>query len=125
MKKRIFISFAIEDEKLRDFIVGQSKNKESPFEFIDMSVKEPWTNSWKTKCNSKIKSCDGVIAFITSKTKSANGELWEIKCSQDNNIPILFVWGYKEHLSYVPGFVNSSKIKNWKWDNIEKWIDKL
>lgn len=38
-KKRIFISFAIEDANLRDLLVGQVKNENSPFEFVDMSVK--------------------------------------------------------------------------------------
>jgi hypothetical protein len=55
MSKRIFISFAIEDANLRDFLVGQAKNNKSPFEFIDMSVKEPWDSAWKTKCRTKIK----------------------------------------------------------------------
>jgi hypothetical protein len=36
---RIFISFAIEDRSLRDLLVGQAKNADSPFEFVDMSVK--------------------------------------------------------------------------------------
>jgi len=37
---RIFVSFAIEDEHYRDFLRGQAKNGRSPFEFVDMSVKE-------------------------------------------------------------------------------------
>ena len=44
--KRIFISFAIEDENLRDFLRGQSRNTNSPFEFVDMSVKQPWDSQW-------------------------------------------------------------------------------
>ena len=39
--KRIFISFATEDIRLRDLLVGQSKNDNCPFEFVDMSVKKP------------------------------------------------------------------------------------
>lgn len=42
IKKRIFISFAIEDEQYRDFLVSQAKNERSPFTFVDMSVKQPW-----------------------------------------------------------------------------------
>ena len=41
-KKKIFVSFAIEDSKYRDFLVAQAKNERSPFSFVDMSVKEPW-----------------------------------------------------------------------------------
>ena len=72
MKKRIFISFAVEDKVLRDFLVGQARNDNSPFEFYDMSVKTPWDHAWKTNCRTKIKGCDGVIAIITSNTKNAN-----------------------------------------------------
>jgi hypothetical protein len=39
-KKTIFIAFAIEDEKIRNMIKGQSLNTNSSFEYVDMSVKE-------------------------------------------------------------------------------------
>lgn len=126
MKKRIFISFAIEDSKLRDFMVGQSRNSKIPFTFIDMSVKRPWDNSWKTNCRTKVKGCHGMIVLITSNTLRASGELWEIKCAQEEEIPILFLWGNKIHsFSYVPSFVPFYKIKPWSWENIEKWIKSL
>ena len=47
MANRVFISFAApEDNYARDFLVGQARNNRSPFEFVDMSVKEPWSESW-------------------------------------------------------------------------------
>jgi hypothetical protein len=58
--KRIFIAFAIEDVRSRDFLVGQAKNDNSPFEFVDMSVKQPWETDWESKCRARIKGCDGV-----------------------------------------------------------------
>lgn len=125
-KKRIFISFAIEDSNLRDFIVGQSKNSRVPFELTDMSVKVPWENSWKTKCRTKIRGCKGVIVLITSQTKKADGELWEIKCAKDENVPTLFIWGKSPHSnSYIPSDVPEYKVHNWSWKNIENWIDSL
>lgn len=66
-KNRIFISFAIEDAIYRTFLVSQGKNEHSPFEFVDMSVKEPWDETWKTKCRSRIKGCDGVIALLEAE----------------------------------------------------------
>lgn len=39
MAKWIFISFAIEDRAYRNFLVGQAMNENSPFQFVDMSVK--------------------------------------------------------------------------------------
>lgn len=55
MAKRVFISFAIEDVKFRDFLVGQAKNERTPFEFVNMAVKEPWDEKWKTQCRTRIK----------------------------------------------------------------------
>lgn len=46
--KRIFVSFPEQDENLRDLLVDQSKNTNSPFDFTDMSVHKPWDNAWKT-----------------------------------------------------------------------------
>lgn len=69
MSKKIFISFAIEDEYARDFLVGQAKNNGTPIEFTDMSVKEAWSDSWKTRCRERIKGCDGVIAILSKKNQ--------------------------------------------------------
>lgn len=41
-KKVIFVAFAMEDECQRDFLKGQSLSPRAPYEFIDMSVKEPY-----------------------------------------------------------------------------------
>lgn len=38
-RKKVFISFAIEDIEYRDYLVEQARKKHSPFDFIDMSVK--------------------------------------------------------------------------------------
>ena len=46
-KKTIFVAFAIEDETQRDFLKGQSLNTKSPFEYVDMSVKDPYDSEWK------------------------------------------------------------------------------
>ena len=41
-KKVVFVAFAIEDVRSRDYLKGQSLNTRSPFEYIDMSVKEAY-----------------------------------------------------------------------------------
>jgi len=65
MAKRVFIAFAIEDRKYRDFLVGHTKHPKTPFDFIDMSAQEPWDEKWKTNCRARVKACDGVIALIS------------------------------------------------------------
>jgi len=40
-KKKVFVSFDFDNDKtLKDFIVGQAKNSDSPFEISDHSLKE-------------------------------------------------------------------------------------
>ena len=124
--KRIFISFAIEDERLRDFLKGQGKNKNSPFEFVDMSVKKPWDSQWKTNCRTRIKGCDGVISIVTKNTKNADGQIWEMKCAKDENIPIVGIYGNDSHSGVtIPSECGYIRLMDWTWPNISKWIDNI
>lgn len=126
MAERVFISFAVEDKVLRDMLVGQAKNEKSPFEFVDMSVKEPWDAAWKTKCRTKIKGCDGVLIIVTKKTRNADGQLWEIKCAKEERIPRRGIWGYSDDKpAYLPSELDGVRVMNWTWDNIKNWLDSL
>lgn len=124
--KRIFVSFAIEDENLRDLLKGQVRNQNSPFEFVDMSVKEPWDSKWKTNCRIRIKGCDGVISIITRNTKNADGQIWEMKCAKEEGIPIIGIYGNDDHSGVsIPTECGYIKLVDWTWSNISSWIDKL
>ena len=124
--KRIFISFAKEDIRLRDFLKGQARNERSPFDFVDMSVKAPWDSKWKSNCRTKIKGCDGVITIITNNTKNADGQIWEMKCAKEEDIPIIGIYGKNSHtnisIPYECGYV---RVLNWTWDNITNWLNRL
>lgn len=76
----IFICFAKEDVRYRNFLAGQAKNRDVPFEFEDMSVQEPYDSKWKTRCREKIKWCHGFIALLRKKTWRAGGARWEMYC---------------------------------------------
>ena len=124
--KRIFISFAIEDKNLRDFLKGQAQKPNSPFEFVDMSVKEPWDSKWKTNCRIRIKGCDGVISIITRNTKNADGQIWEMKCAKEEGKTIIGIYGNDDHSGVsIPTECGYIKLVDWTWSNISSWIDKL
>jgi hypothetical protein len=122
--KRVFIAFAIEDVRYRDFLAGQSKLKKSPFEFIDMSVKQPWDENWKTNCRTRIKGCHGVVALISKHTKDAVGQLWEIQCAYDEKLPIMLMWINNDRPT-VPAIIKDKRINIWSWENIEVFIKSL
>jgi hypothetical protein len=123
-KKIVFIAFAIEDERQRDFLVAQSWNEKSPFEFIDLSVKEAYETDWKEKVRTRIRRSHGVIALISKNSLNSSGQKWEIKCAIEEKKPLLGVWAYKaDHNS--PPEMNGQKIVEWAWDAIESFINKL
>ncbi len=124
--KRVFIAFPEQDSTLRDLLVGQSKNTNSPFDFTDMSVHEPWSSEWKTKCRTKIKGCDGLMAIVTKNTYNADGQIWEINCAADESVPIRCI----KTSDYVPSDSVKSKVGNrriydWDWDTIKNFINGL
>jgi len=124
VSKRIFIAFAIEDERYRDFLKGQANNENSPFEFTDMSAKAPWDEKWKTNCRSRIRGCDGVIGLISKNTPKATGQLWELQCSYDEGKPVMLMWISDERPS-LPAPLKDKRVNIWSWDNIKTFISKL
>lgn len=121
---QIFIAFAIEDKFARDNLVFQAKQQRTPFEFTDMSVKQPWDNSWKTNCRARIKSCDGVIAFLSKSTLTADGARWEIKCAIEEGIPLLPLYIHDEGCT-VPSELSGRRIYHWTWANVSSFLDRL
>lgn len=120
-KKIIFVAFAIEDETQRDFLKGQSLNTDSPFEYIDMSVKEAYDTEWKKKVRTRIKRSDGVIVLVSKNSLTSSGQKWEIQCAKEEGIPLRGIWAYKNDRTNLEG-VNT---KIWSWANIEAFIDSL
>lgn len=120
-KKVVFVAFAIEDKTQRDFLKGQSLNTKSPFEYIDMSVQEPYDYEWKERVRTRIRRSDGVIAVVSKNSLSSNGEKWEIQCAKDEKKPLRGIWAYTDDRTKLEG-VNTVV---WTWDNVKAFIDSL
>lgn len=120
-KKVVFIAFAIEDVKQRDLLKGQSLNTKSPFEYVDMSVKQPYDKEWKDKVRARIRRSDGVIVLVSRNSLTSTGQKWEIECAKEEGKKIRGIWAYTNDRTDLPG-VNT---KVWTWDNIKDFIDSL
>jgi len=119
--KVIFVAFAIEDEKIRDMIKGQSLNTKSPFEYIDMSVKEAYDEDWKTKVRTRIRRSDGVLVVVSKNSLQSSGQKWEIACAKEEKKPVRGIWAYKLDRTDLAGVYTMV----WSWENIANWIDGL
>jgi hypothetical protein len=120
-KKTVFVAFAIEDERQRDFLKGQSLHPRAPFEFVDMSVKEPYDSDWKERVRTRIRRSHGVIVLVSKSSLTSSGQKWEIQCAKDESKPIRGIWAYVTDRTTLDGVPTYT----WSDANISSFIDSL
>lgn len=120
-RKRVFVAFAIEDERQRDLLKGQSLSPRAPYEFIDLSVKEAYETDWKTKVQTRIRGCHGVIVLVSKNSLDSTGQKWEIECARAERKPIRGIWAYSEDRTNLTGVATYT----WSDKNISEFIDSL
>jgi hypothetical protein len=123
-KVRVFISFDFDhDEYLRDLLVEQSSNPDSPFEMVDRSVREPMTGDWKEKVRERIKKTDQMIVICGEHTNAATGVGAELKIAQEEKIPYFLLSGRKDKANKKPVSARpDDKMYTWTWGNLKALI---
>jgi hypothetical protein len=119
-KKKVFVSFDFDNDKIiKDFLIGQSKNPDSPFEVIDGSLKEAAPQKdWEDRAKAKIQASDIVVVMVGPLTYKAPGVLKEVKMANDLKKKIVQVIGYKDgKYTRVEG---AGVLYDWNWDNLKK-----
>ena len=121
-KKKVFVSFDFDNDKvIKDFIIGQSRLQDSPFEVIDNSLKEAAPmKTWEDKARAAIKRSDIVVVMVGPKTHKAPGVLKEVQMARDEGKQIVQVIGYKDG-DYTP-VPNSGRLYSWNWENLKKLL---
>jgi len=120
----VFISFDFDhDESLRNLLVGQAKNPDSPFFIEDHSVKEAMTGDWQRKVASKIMRTNLTIIICGQYTHTAEGVAAELLITRDQRKPYFLLWGYADKVCTKPrGAMESDKMYKWTWDNLKSLI---
>lgn len=121
VKKVVFVAFAIEDQRQRDFLKGQSLSPRAPYEFVDMSVKEPYDEAWKERVRTRIRRSDGVIALVSKSSLTSSGQKWEIQCAKDEKKPLRGIWAYSDDRTRLDGVTTYP----WSDKNIADFIESL
>lgn len=123
-KKRVFISFDFDhDEDLRNLLVGQARNPDSPFEIADWSVKEPLSGNWKEKVRERIRKTDLTIVICGEWTHTATGVAEELRITREEGKPYFLLWGRSDKTCTKPkSALESDKIYKWTWENLKKLI---
>jgi hypothetical protein len=121
-KKRVFVSFDFDnDEILKEFIIGQSKLDDSPFEVIDHSLKEAAPErDWEAKADRAIRISDIVIVMVGPNTYRAPGVLKEVRMARNAGIPIVQIIGYRDG-DYTP-VPDAGRLYRWNWENLKNLL---
>lgn len=119
-KKRVFISFDYDhDRDLKDLLIGQARNEDSPFDVVDMSIKEEIKYNWKDSAKKRIKGCDVVIVICGEHTHSAVGVSAELQIAQEEQIPYFLLCGRSGGKCVKPKVAHiQDKIYKWTWNNL-------
>ncbi len=119
-KKRVFVSFDFDNDKtLKDFIVGQSKLPDSPFDVADHSLKEAQPQrDWESKARAAISRSEVFVVMLGSRTRWAPGVLKEVKMAQELSKPRFQIVGYRDGSEdwAVPG---AGRTYRWNWTNLK------
>lgn len=122
-KKKVFISFDFDNDKtLKDFMIGQAKLEDSPFEVADHSLKEAAPEKdWLEKATAAIKRADVFIVMLGPKTKIASGVLKEVQVANNEKKTKFQIIGYKDGKSEwaVP---DGGRTYSWSWENLKKLL---
>lgn len=122
-KKKVFVSFDYDNDKtLKEFIIGQAKLADSPFEVIDFSLKEAAPEkTWLDKARTAISRAEVFIVMLGSKTRNAPGVLKEVKISNELKKEKFQIIGYKDG-SEMWAVPDAGRVYRWDWDNLKKLL---
>lgn len=123
MKRRVFVSFDFDyDRALKEFIVGQARLPDSPFDIVDHSLKEAAPErDWVNKARAAIRRAEIVLVIAGTQTYRARGVLQEVAMAREEGIPIVQIIGYKDR--ECPSVPNAGRVYAWTWDNLKKLLN--
>jgi hypothetical protein len=121
---RLFISFDFDhDDDLRNLLVGQAKNPDSPFEIADWSVREPQTGDWKEKIRTRIRQVGQVAVICGHYTDTATGVAAEVEIAREEKKPYFLLTGRASGTNKKPTTaLGTDQIYKWTWENLKTLI---
>jgi hypothetical protein len=121
-KTRVFVSFDFDNDRvLKDFILGQAKHEDSPFDVIDHSLREAAPEcDWEKKARAAISRSEIVLVMVGAQTHTAHGVLKEVAMAREAGVKVVQIIGYKDgNYTLVP---NAGRLYAWNWENLKKLL---
>lgn len=123
-KKRVFISFHMDDLHAKKLLEAQAKSDKFDLEFINYSVNEPFDTRWKTQCKERIGNTSTVICLIGENTASRPAVIWELDTAYELGKKVIGVRIYRDKWHTTPTSItrNGSPVIYWNIDDIVRHL---
>ncbi len=122
-KKRVFVSFDFDNDRtLKEFIIGQARLPDSPFEVSDGSLKEAAPEpQWVARARLAIARADVFIVMLGPRTARASGVLKEVAIANELGKPKFQIVGYRDGTERwaVPG---AGRTYRWDWNTLKRLL---
>lgn len=120
---KVFVSYDFDNDKtLYDFLIGQAKLPDSPFEVANHSLKEAAPErDWELKARAAISRCDKFIVMLGPRTRWASGVLKEVAMANQLGKTKFQVIGYRDG-SRDWAVPNGGTVYSWNWDNLKRLL---
>ena len=125
-RHNVFISFDYDNDlQLKEGLIGQSRNDNSPFNVSDFSMKEAAPQSkWRKEARERMKRCSVVIVMCGQHTDKATGVNAEITIAGELGKPYFLLQGYRKGKCVRPkGAKSTDKMYTWTWDNLVRLLN--
>lgn len=122
MAQRVFVSFDYDhDNDLKNLLIGQARNPDSPFKVEDWSIKVA-SSGWRADARNRISRSDQVIVLCGEHTDSASGVNVEVELARELGIPYFLLAGRNGAVKPTSA-LSADKLYNWTWPNLKSLIE--
>jgi len=117
-KTPVYISFDYDNDKtLKDFVIGQSKLPDSPFQVVDHSIKVAVSGDWVADAEKRIKKSEIVLVMVGPYTQNAQGVKKEVALARKHDKKVVQVIGYRN--SNPTPVKDAGRLYRWNWENLK------
>jgi hypothetical protein len=120
---KVFVSYDFDNDKtLYEFLIGQAKLADSPFEVANHSLNEAAPErDWESKASAAISRCDKFIVMLGPKTRWASGVLKEVATAKQLGKARFQIIGYRDGTAdwAVP---DAGYVYSWNWPDLKRLL---
>jgi hypothetical protein len=128
-RRNVFISFDHDDLDEVNLLRGQAKNENSPIDFNDWSVQEPFNSARapyiKAKIGERIAQSSVTVVYLTDKTRTSSWVAWEVSESIRLGKHVIGVHKGTSPPSTLPSWVRQHGVAIVPWSELSKSLDTL